>query len=54
MSRVSISRVLTNADTGTAPDPVIVTTEVTSITESTLDASLFRVPDGYTELKPIK
>lgn len=54
MSRISISRVLTNQDSGTPPDPVVITTEVKSITEGALSESLFKVPDGYIEVKPVK
>jgi hypothetical protein len=54
MSRVSISRILTNQDNGTPPEPVVITTEVKSITESSLDESLFKAPAGYIEIKPAK
>jgi len=50
-THIVISRVLTNQDPPTPPDPLLIDTEVTAITEGPLPESLFQVPEGYTEIK---
>lgn len=50
-SHLVVSKILTNQDPSTPPEPMIIDTMVTSITEGNLDEALFHAPADYNEIK---
>ncbi len=50
-SHLVISKILTNQDPSTPPEPMVIDTMVTSITEGSLEEVLFHAPADYNEIK---